>query len=289
LPDWGFDGSAARQSSFSERLEASLVRRYLGLLGVAPQEPSLSTLRELVQAHLTRIPFENISKLYYWKREGLTGVPDIHRFLDGIEEHHLGGTCYCNNFHFYSLLTSLNYHVKLCAADMTKPDVHMVSMVTVEGREYLVDAGYAAPFLLPMPRYLTTDHEIKLGGDAYVLKPQDAAGRSRMELYRNGVLKHGYLAKPEPKCLDDFWAAISDSFQQDATFLNSLLLARFWPGRSVVIHNFTLIESQGNKSTIHELAGCDELVDKVEDHFGISWPIVAEVVGGLGALQDAWR
>ena len=87
---------------------------------------------------------------------------------------------------------------------MSNPDVHMVSMVNVDGREYLVDVGYAAPFLEPLPRDLATDYSIVLGRDRYVLKPQDAQRCSRLELYRDGNLKHGYLAKPRPKQIGDF-------------------------------------------------------------------------------------
>jgi arylamine N-acetyltransferase len=73
--------------------------------------------------HLTRVPFENISKLYKQQHHGLTGLPSIELYLDGIERYHFGGTCYSNNFHFYSLLAALGYDVKLCAADTKTPDV----------------------------------------------------------------------------------------------------------------------------------------------------------------------
>ena len=52
-------------------------------------------------------------------------------------------------------------------------------------------SGYAAPLLDPIPRDLETDYEITLGRDRYVLKPQDANCCSRLELYRDGALRHG--------------------------------------------------------------------------------------------------
>jgi len=272
----------------SRALNEDLVLRYLRVLGVSKREPGLEALTELVTAHLTRVPFENISKLYYKKRLSLTALPSIQQYLDGIERYHFGGTCYSNNFHFYTLLASLGYSVKLCAADMSTPAVHALSMVSVEGRQYLVDTGYAAPFLSPLPRDLTTDYVIALGRDRYVLKPQDANGSSRLELQQDGVLRHGYLAKPEPKRIEDFGQVIANSFRADATFLNSILLARFYPGRSVVIHNLSFIESQGTRSTMHPLQSRDELVAKIEEHFGMPRSIVTEAVNGLKELQDAW-
>jgi len=79
----------------------------LAILGVARREPSLEALRELLAAHLTRIPFENISKLYYRKRLGLVNLPGIQLYLEGIDKYHFGGTCYSNNYHFHLLLRSL--------------------------------------------------------------------------------------------------------------------------------------------------------------------------------------
>jgi len=270
-------------------LEPDDVRRYLDVLGFPRQPPpSLKGLKELVGAQLTRVPFENISKLYYRKRFGLTDMPSLNRYLEGIEQYHFGGTCYSNNFHFYCLLASLEYEARFCAADMASPDVHSVIMVTVDGREYLVDVGYAAPFLEPLPRDLKTDCVVALGRDRYVLKPQDSGGRSRLELYRKGVLKHGYVAKPTPRAITDFRRVVADSFRPAATFLNSILVARFFAGRSIVVHNLTVIESQGARCEVRSLKDLAEAAAVIHLHVGIPQEIVAEAVADLTRMQDAW-
>ena len=269
-------------------MSSKLQDRYLGLLGIQRRKPSMDALCELVQAHLLRVPFENVSKLYYKKHQGLRGIPSLELFLDGIERFHFGGTCYSNNYYLYQLLANLGYQNKLCGADMSNPDVHLVSMVNLEKREYLVDVGYAAPFLTPMPRNLTTDYIIILGRERYVLKPQDASGCSRMELYRDGNLNHGYSAKPAPRQIHEFEQVIADSYWEDATFMKALLLARFFPNRSLVIHNLTVIESQGTASSIRTLTGQEELGQVVLEYFGIPEEFTLEAVNGLGQLKDAW-
>ncbi len=269
-------------------LPEEVVDHYLTILGVVPREPSLEALRELLAAHLTHIPFENISKLYYRKRLGLVNLPPIQLYLDGIDKYHFGGTCYSNNYHFHLLLRNLGYEARLCAADMKTPQVHALNMIAVEGREYLADTGYAAPLLEPIPRDLAADYEITLGRDRYVLKPQDANGCSRLELYRDGVLRHGYLAKPTPRKIEDFGEVIGASFSANATFLNSVLLVRFYPGRSVLIHNLALVESEGNKSALRALADREELITAIEQRFGMPREILCDAVGQLGNLQDAW-
>lgn len=269
-------------------MPAELLARYLNLLGVQKRKPSVEALCELVRSHLLRVPFENISKLYYKKHRRLRGLPSLELFLDGIERFHFGGTCYTSNYYLYQLLANLGYQAKLCGADMSNPDVHLVSMVTVDEREYLVDAGYAAPFLTPLPRDLTADYIIVLGCDRYVLKPQDARGCSRMELYRDGKLQHIYLAKPWPRQIHEFEQVIVDSYRDEATFMKALLLARFFPGRSLVIRNLTVIESQGAVSNIRTLASQDELAQVVYEYFAIPKEFTEDAVSGLGQLGDAW-
>ena len=269
-------------------LDRKLTGRYLRVLALEPQPPSLEALTELVRAHLYRIPFENISKLYRYKRFGFAGMPDGETFLDGIERQHFGGTCYANNSHFYELLLTLGYDVKLCGADMRNPDVHAVIVARVDGREYLVDVGYGAPFLQPMPRDLSEDFIVAHGPDRYVLKPQDPQGCSRLQFYQDRVLKHGYYAKPAPKCIEDFSAAIADSFRTDATFLNAVMLARFSVGESVVIHNLTLVERKGTETSSRLLNGRTQLAEAVEKYFGIERDLVEYAVRDIGALGDPW-
>jgi len=268
-------------------MHPKLLEHYLGILGVQRRKPDIDALGELVKEHMFHIPFENISKLYYQKHHGLQGLPGLELFLEGIERFHFGGTCYANNYYFFQLLANLGYQIRLCGADMSNPDAHMASIVNIEGREFLVDVGYAAPFLSPLPRDLKTDYTLVLGRDRYILKPQDAKGCSRLDLYRDGLLKHGYLAKPEPKKIEDF--SIMDSFRETATFMNTLLLTRFFPDSSIVIHNLTVIESHGIISKSYALKDRNELVPAVENLFGIPQGIVKEAVGELRNLNDAWN
>ena len=118
----------------------TLFDRYLNILGVSRKEPSITALYEIVTAHLTKVPFENISKLLY-KKQGLKNIPDLSVYLDGIEKFNFGGTCYSNNYYLYLLLKYVGYDLKLCGADMKNPDVHIVSMLKIGGRDFIVDCG----------------------------------------------------------------------------------------------------------------------------------------------------
>jgi N-hydroxyarylamine O-acetyltransferase len=274
---------------YSEATDIKLFRRYLSLLGIVASPPSLENLAALVQAQLTRIPFENISKLYYRNRDALRTLPGLELYIDGIEKYHFGGTCYANNYYLHRLLKHLGYQVILCGADMTNPDVHLVNVVTISGREYIVDAGYGAPFLEPMPRDLATDYEIRLGHDRYVLRPQDERHYSRLDLFRDGALKHGYTVKPMPRTIDFFSEVIAHSFTDQATFMNALLITRFFPGRSLVVYNLTRIECIGAEVQIRQLVDRRELVSTIEQDFGIPSAISEFAISTLGDLADPWN
>lgn len=265
----------------------ALFGRYLRLLGLDRSAPSLEALGQLTRAHLGRVPFENVSKLYYRHDEGRR-LPSLRQFLDGIERHHFGGTCYANNSHLNALLRHLGYQARLCGADMSRPDVHVVSLVDLEEGRYLVDGGYGAPFLDPIPLDLPHDHRIPSGRDLYVLRPRDAAGRSRMEHHRDGRLRHGYLVNPAPRRVEEFAGVVADSYAKDATFMNALMVARFFPDRSLILRNTTLTEADNGSTTwrSREVAPSD-LPIVIEENFGIPRDLVRQALEGVELTQNA--
>jgi len=253
------------------------------------RDPDLDALEELVEAQLTRVPFENISKLYHKKNIGLRGLIDLDRHLDGIENWNLGGTCYANNYYLHLLLKYLGYKVKLCGADMTEPDVHLVNMVTLDGREYLVDGGYGAPLLKPIPLDLGEDYAVEPGNERYVLSPRDNRGYSHMGHYRDGQLIHGYTAKPIGREISYFLEVIRDSFSDKSTFMNGLAIIRFYPNRSLAIRNFNLIESEGRNIKISKMGGREELLRVAKEVFSVPPEVLTDAMNEIAERICDWR
>lgn len=268
--------------------DAKTFERYLSILGVEAATPGLAHLRRLVHAQLTRVPFENISKLFLKKTQGASYIPSLEQHLDGIENFSFGGTCYANNPYFYELMRFLGYEVTLCGADMSEPDVHVVSIVRLGGREYLVDVGYGAPFYEPMARDLDREHEIVFGRNRYALHPQDGRGRSRMDHFHDGQLIHGYVVKPEPLEIEHFNDVIRASYSDAATFMNVVVIERFFSDRALRFHNFTLTESTSDGAITTRLADREELVDAVEHHIGIPANIVSEAIADIALEADIY-
>jgi len=264
----------------------TLFDRYLNILGISRQEPSITALCEVVGAHLTKIPFENISKLLY-KKQGLNYIPALSVYLDGIDNFNFGGTCYSNNYYLYLLLKYLGYDVNLCGADMKNPDVHIVSMVKLGERDFIVDVGYAAPFSKPLPGDLKENYFITFGDEKYILNPRNESGRLKLEQYYKEELKHGYTANPQSRNIDDFHNVIEDSYRDDATFMNAVMIAKFYENASLVLRNLTLIKTDRNK-VITQSIQRDEIAAAVDKYFGIPGQIVEEAVNELLELKDTW-
>ena len=264
----------------------TLFDRYLNILGTSRREPSITALHEIIMAHLTKVPFENISKLLY-KKQGLKYIPDLSVYLDGIEKFNFGGTCYSNNYYLYLLLKYLGYDVKLCGADMKNPDVHVVSMVKIGEQDFIVDVGYAAPFTEPLPGDLKENYVITFGDEKYILYPRDDSGNSKLEQYYKDELKHWYTAKPQARKIDEFRNVIEDSYRDDATFMNAVMIAKFYENGSIVLRNLTLIRTERNKVTTQSIQR-DEIAAVVEKYFGMPLQVVEEAVNELLELKDTW-
>lgn len=260
---------------------SALYRRYLGLLGLEREAPSIEALRRVVRAHLEHVPFENISKLYYLTTRGKRDIPDLELFLEGIELRRFGGTCYSCNPYLRELLEYLGYEARLCGADMSDPDVHTALLVHLDGREYHVDVGYAAPLFEPVPRDLDREFEARLGNERWVLQPRDESGRSRMDHYRDEERIHGYVAKSAPRDLKYFREIIADSYRHDSTFMNHLRIVRFAGDTSLGLSDTTLVRAEGERVVATRLAGRAALLQTIEECFGIAPSVAREALAVL--------
>ena len=262
--------------------------RYMRLLGIRAEPPSLDALTRITRAQMLAVPFENVSKLYRMRAEGLKGIPPLESFLDGIERRHFGGTCYANASHLHGLLRFLGYDADLCGADMREPDVHLVNLVRVEGREYLVDVGYGAPFLEPLPRDAAVEQRVSSGEGVYVLSPADVSGRSRLSYFQDGIQRHGYSVNPAPRTIGDFSPAVAASFLPSATFMNALLIVQFIDEGSRVLRNKTLTVTTGAAVQKRTLAATDDVIEAIETEFSIPSSIARVALEGISLTHDTW-
>lgn len=278
----------AKRTEVNSGKTRAIFDRYLRLLGIAKIKHDWETLAVITSAHLTRIPFENVSKIYRAKIRGIRGMPSLEEYLDGVEHYNFGGTCYTNNYYLHRLLVNAGFDVKLCAADITvngaPPNGHMVNVVNIDGREAIVDVGFGAPFWQPLPLGSDLDVIMELGTEKYVLKPRDKTGRNRLEFYRDNQLQHGYVLKPAARNVEDFNDVIARSYSDSAPFLNRLIVTRFFENRALVLRNHTLTEMNGTRSITNNLRTGDDIARAIVRHYGIPEDIVSGVLESLKEL-----
>lgn len=265
---------------------SNLFHKYLEILEVEAAVPTYEFLCKLVKAHLTKIPFENISKLLF-KKQGMNYIPSFETYLAGIEEHNFGGTCYTNNYYFHLLLKHLGFNIILCGADMKNPDVHLINIIKIDAKEFIVDGGYAAPFLIPLPRDIDTNFIISHGNDKYIVKPKDNNNRTRVEQYSDSELQHWYTTNPRPRKIDEFRKVIENSYSDDATFINIIRAVRFTDNGSVSLRNFTLKETNGTK-VIKTQISREEIPALVNKKFGVPENLVREAVNSIKEIKDVF-
>ena len=109
-----------------------------------------------------------------------------------------------------------------------------------------------------------------------------------MDQIRNGELIHGYVAKPEPREIDHFDDVIRHSYSREATFMNVVVVERFFPGRSVRFHNLSLTESTPGGATTIQLANKLELAEAIEDHCGFPADKVREAITDIALNADIY-
>jgi N-hydroxyarylamine O-acetyltransferase len=257
--------------------------RYLRVLGFDEPAACVEGLRALVHRHLCRVPFENVSKLLLFDREGGGRPTRLEEFLDGIEHRDLGGTCYSSNPFLADLLRALGYDATLLAADMSLPDVHTSIRVVLDGAEYHVDVGYAAPFREPI-RLDRLPYAVAQGGDRYVLDRDSRPGAFRLSMTTADGRRHGYVVHPPPRAFDFFARTIRGSFRPGATFMRCLRISRCFKGHTVDLRNRRLTISRGEESEARTLDSLDALRQAIDTEFRMPRCPVDEAVAILERL-----
>jgi arylamine N-acetyltransferase len=239
--------------------------RYLRLLGFNSRPYGLDGLRQLVRAHILRVPFENVSKFLLFEREGAGRLTTLPEFLDGLEHHDLGGTCYINNPFLHLLLRELGYDADLLGADMSKPNVHTAIRVRLDGISFHVDCGYGAPFVEPIPLD-SLPHEIQLGALRWVFD-RAPDGRLQLTTYSRSGLDHGYRVNDTPRDHAFFGEIVADSFQPASTFMQMLRIIRIFPDRMMELKSRAFTTHRGQSSTEVTLQSYSELTHAIETDF----------------------
>ncbi len=126
----------------------SIVEGYLNDLGISDADVSSSKgkiefLSRLQSAHIARHTFNSLAVVI-----GNELPLDLPSLYEKIVVKRRGGYCFEHNKLIYNVLEALGFDVKLLLArvvynrDLDTPRTHRVTLVNVDGEEYVVDGGF---------------------------------------------------------------------------------------------------------------------------------------------------
>ncbi|MBX7084047.1 MAG: arylamine N-acetyltransferase [Nannocystaceae bacterium] len=253
---------------------------YLDRIGHrGPIDPTLATLRSLVLAHVSTIPFENLDVLL--GRPIALDLPSVVRKL--VHEQR-GGYCFEHNGLLLHVLETLGFAVTPLSArvrlqrprDMTPPRTHMFLRVTIDGVPWMADVGVGglsptSPVRMDLADEQPTAHEPRRlvaedGRWFHQVLLRDDAGTAWHDVCE-------YTGESMPP-IDREVANWYTSAHPQSHFRNRLLVARAGPDgrRHTLLDTVLTLRERDGTAARRTLTGPDELLAVLADVFGLRFP-----------------
>ncbi|MBU2670768.1 arylamine N-acetyltransferase [Actinoplanes bogorensis] len=237
------------------------VDAYLTRIGLSP---GVTGLRELHRAHLSTVPFENLS---IHLGEPISLEPDA--LFDKVVRRRRGGFCYELNGLFALLLEELGYGVERVGARvhgerLGPPFDHLALLVTTPGGDgpWLADVGFGRHSTDPLDFRLSSPQSDP--GGVFTMVP---AGDD-VDVTLDG--KPQYRIERRPRALTDFaptcwWHATSP----ESHFGRSPVCSRREGDGRVSLSGRTLIRTGGGERTETVLDTDEQVLAAYRENFGI--------------------
>lgn len=264
------------------------VSAYLARIGYGGGgQPTLETLRGLVAAHATAIPFENLDVLLG------RGVPlEPEALVDKLVRRRRGGYCFEHNRLLCHVLEALGFEVAGLAGrvlwnrpeDEPLPRTHMLLRVVLPEGDFLADVGFGG-LTLTGPLRLETGPEQQTPHEPHRLVA--AGSETELQVRLDGGWTRLYRFNLTAQLPVDYeMANWFTATHPQSLFTNHLLGARPEPDRRYALfdRDFTVRHRDGRVER-RTLAGAGELGEVLRRHFRVAIPdadvaAVWEQVGG---------
>lgn len=241
---------------------------YLARLNISPAEPDRVLLERVMSGHLAQLPFASVSV-----RLGEPMPLALPELLDRLVTRSRGGYCFEHNGLLQPMLEALGFETRLLLArviydqDVHPGLTHRLMLVTLEGRPYVVDAGFGplGP-RLPIPlegaevqdgwrRFRVSERR---PGEFHVQWLKRTAWFS---LYRFEIASYG-----ESDCeLGHFYSHRHPA----AAFVNHLVVARLLPERILSLRNRELRILDAAGESVLPIADAAHLLSLLTGDFGL--------------------
>lgn len=177
----------------------------IGFVGNNLPKANLDTLKALHYAHMHHVPFENLDIHY-----GTYIKVDVAQFYRKIVENNRGGFCFELNGLFNWVLKQLGFKVTMLAASVINdesnygiPLGHLTNLVTLEGKQWLVDVGFGDNFVYPL-EFVLDKVQVQKGRYYRMTQLNDTDYQYSVSDNEGGTYKHWWRFTLVPRQLADF-------------------------------------------------------------------------------------
>ncbi|RXK53709.1 arylamine N-acetyltransferase [Oleiharenicola lentus] len=248
---------------------------YFARIGyTGPRTPTHGTLAAILRAQVQTIPFENLDVLL--GRPIRTDLESVQRKLVYDRR---GGYCFEQNQLLLQALRALGFTAQpligrarwLVPAEVITGLTHLLVHVTLDGRDWLADAGMGS-VSLTAPLEMREGLEQETPHDRRRLVRRD--GHLVQQVCFAGAWQDINLFRPEPAAPVDLemgnWYSHT---HPQAHFRNNLLVARATPdGRRTLFNREFTVRHRDGRADKRELATADELLAVLAEHFDLHFP-----------------
>lgn len=248
---------------------------YLARIGYAgPRTPERETLAGILRAQVQTIPFENLDVLL-----GRPIRTDAESVVRKLVHARRGGYCFEQNNLLLQALRGLGFAAEpmiarvrwQVPAGVATGLTHMLVRVTLDGRDWLADAGMGS-LSLTAPLAMADGLEQDTPHDRRRLVRRD--DHLVQQVLFDGTWQDVHLFRPETAAPVDLelgnWYSHT---HPQAHFRNNLLVARATPdGRCTLFNREFTRRHRDGRAEKRTLATPDELLAVLAEHFNLSFP-----------------
>lgn len=246
------------------------VKAYLERMGYQGEAPvSRDTLSELIRAHLTGVPFENL-EVFEEKKVPSLEPEDLYK---KIVEDKRGGYCFELNRLFYELLAALGFEVYpvgvriMWMKEYFPPMLHRGTIAVLDGKKYFCDIGYGGPG--PKGLVELTPGEYTIWGDSFRVEA-DADGFFRINRMHDGAYRPMLVFRDQRMeeadfLLMNFYCAKSEN----VIFSQKRILNLCLENGSLALTDDTLTIRDSGEVTVIQCRDEEERRKYIKEKFGI--------------------
>jgi N-hydroxyarylamine O-acetyltransferase len=237
-------------------------------------------LGALHRAQICAIPFENFDVLL---GRGISLEPA--KVFNKLVRKARGGYCFELNGLFLMALQAFGFKARALLARVHRHGApsgrgHQISLVTVQGREWIADVGFGSPHL-PAPIPLELGYAATLDGREFRLAEAGPFG-TMLQTLNDGVWQNLYSFDKGYVCQGDIaYGNHYTSTHPDSFFTFARVAALPSPGGRISLFDRTLRISTADTDQVAELEEGRTYLDALKYHFGIELDISYEALPPL--------